>query len=264
MLSSALLVLPLLSLAQTLAEQEQQNESEPTAHNNSATPEVTVTAAIDQQPDARTKHKKEQNCWWNKFIEWTARNDKAVVAISTVVIAAFTFALFVATLLLWCATSKLVEGSEEIGKRQLRAYVSVTKGYVSHFAEAAPLETNLVIRNAGKTPAYDFSVMATVNVHPASNKEFPTFPAKGSSSRGILGPRMKAYVTRFTAKPLSDTTHKGIISGDLAISVYGELHYRDAFGEKQWTKFRFSFLGDGTVPNAPFALNAAPEGNEGT
>src|SRR5437868_9091936 len=96
------------------AKQQTRDQNEPRQNNAKADPETPPES--QDQPQGRAAVQKKQDGRWNKFIEWTERNDKAVVAISTVIIAAFTAALFAATFLLWFA-------GERHSERELRAYV---------------------------------------------------------------------------------------------------------------------------------------------
>jgi hypothetical protein len=56
------------------------------------------------------------SAWCDRVVNYVEQKDKFVVALSTIVMATFTIALFIATLLLWI-------GGERHSERELRAYV---------------------------------------------------------------------------------------------------------------------------------------------
>ncbi len=238
------------------AEQKQQDQAEPTEHDPKPDPETPT--ATNQEPDSRPAVEKKQDGWWDKFIKWTNRNDKAVVALSTVIIGAFTVALFFATFLLWWA-------GERHSERELRVYVFVTEAAVYNFSTDQPLEARLNIHNAGQTPAYDFTIGASIDVHRLPRKDYFPFSDSGPfRSKGTLGPGVDLNVIRTIRRPLTGEEGEMIVRGDLAVSVFGDMTYCDAFKRERVTRFRFLFVGNGRYPGETLTLGATEEGNDST
>lgn len=63
--------------------------------------------------------------WWGLFVEFVHANENFLVALGTLVTAAFTAILGAATMGLWIATRRLVKGADRTAERQLRAYVGM-------------------------------------------------------------------------------------------------------------------------------------------
>jgi hypothetical protein len=73
----------------------------------------------------------------------------------------FNALLFLATLLLWWHTRKLVHGAERTARQQLRAYVFPSKPRIVGLFTDAPMMA-CEVRNFGTTPAYEMRIAATI------------------------------------------------------------------------------------------------------
>lgn len=151
--------------------------------------------------------------------------------------------------------------SRETGKSQLRAYVLVDSGCIK-FRQPDRPEAQIHFKNSGQTPAYDFRGWIT-----SRGTQYPLTevlpPASDNLSNGTetLGPGRKSIFVYQNPERFPMTGSK-----DFALYVYGAVHYRDAFGGKQWTKFRYILGGAAEVRKAPgkeeWFLSPDTEGND--
>jgi hypothetical protein len=241
------------------AEQKAHDQREPDQNDSKARPEISPKS--DDKPQGRAAVQKKEDGPWSKFIEWTEHNDKAVVAISTVVIAAFTFALFVATFLLWWA-------GERHSERELRAYVFISRGSVHNFRIGARMVARLEIQNTGRTPAYEVGCTVRFELARLPRGEFlhgenvDRFTSKSTLAAGQC-----VDTTGIFPVDLTEEAHTEIINGTLAPFVFGTINYRDAFKKLRDTHFRMAFVGDGGQPRGPenqLLLTPMDQGNEAT
>jgi hypothetical protein len=69
-------------------------------------------------------------------------------------------------------------------------------------------------------------------------------------------------VIRYLGGPFTPATKESLANGGHVIYVYGEIRYRDVFGRKQWTKYRYMIGGPVGVRGEQMA--GCEEGNEAT
>jgi hypothetical protein len=103
--------------------------------------------------------------WWNKFVKNAKSNSEVVVALSTLVMAAFTVTLFAATWALW-------KSGERHSERSLRAYVFPVEIKVQNFKTSTPIVAFVEIKNSGQTPAYNFTCYAKMTAGQFPQKDF--------------------------------------------------------------------------------------------
>lgn len=187
-----------------------------------------------------------QEEWGKKFI--------CESKITDVVIAGLTFFLMIFTgLLVWVGNKQ-----EKTTRRQMRAFVYLHG--VSIFNVATPLNplpiykptgaelvsrtegplVTLTIRNSGSTPA--FRVIHWGQIHVG---EFPLKSELPSIVKRNRNPPHSAIPpdganTKFVriARPLTSEEIDGLRASTIAIWVYGEISYRDAFRRKRTSKYR--------------------------
>jgi hypothetical protein len=228
---------------------------------------LTVMAKI--KPVWWTKYEQQIKEHWTRFIEFTEKYDKAVVALSTLGIFLFTFALFVATYLLYTA-------GEQQSERQLRAYISVRADYVYAFGPNIPVEVRFPLFNHGQTPAYKVSQAAAVDILPFPlPKRFRlpenTVPAAGSF---VLHPQA-SFAGHVFAKRMFSAAEIGQVTTNSGarIYIYGAVKYKDAFKRKRGTMFCFSIVGDNNlaavsggapIPAAEIKFQPSEEFNQAT
>ncbi len=236
------IALALLSLlGQTSAQQAENNQQKPSDYQSSASP--IITSKGNQETERTTKLQKAQYDW-NK-----------IVAISTCVMAAFTAALFIATVALW-------KSGQRHSERELRAYVSVTKASARWFGTIRPTEAEIEITNSGQTPAYEVSVVTTLDIHQFPRAVYNPSPDQGIPGRGTIGPHIAVDVFPRSKRPLTRDERERIVRGELGVFVFGEITYRDAFGTSRFTQFRTVFIGSGPDPGDILRLDVMEEGNQ--
>jgi hypothetical protein len=149
------------------------------------------------------------------------------------------------------------------GRRQLRAYVFNTQSGI-HYLDQPLSQVHVVIKNSGQTPAYKLSDWMAIKLTKFPPTEPLTLllpPADESvvKSESDFGPG-DAF-NKVQEIRLSDETKAALRAGTMAIYVYGEIRYRDAFKRRRYTKYRLMYGGDaGARPEG--ALVACKEGNK--
>ena len=151
---------------------------------------------------------------------------------------------------------------------QLRAYVGVSAAKLINFVdgeEIAPMG-EVTITNSGQTPARD-----VVNVSGIAIGLFPPPSALKltvtdhdfatvARSRQTLGAANTSISRTAAGRPLEAEEKKDITEGKGAIYVYGEVRYRDVFGKRRWSKYRFMMGGPVGIRGGQLAT--CEEGNE--
>ena len=152
-----------------------------------------------------------------------------------------------ATLLLWWVTRDLVRGADDTARRQLRAYV----GLIQSVRVPDPLDTGwfyatLTFKNSGATPAYDFIVWSWIELapFPLTGPLDPKSHSNERQSRSTLGPGNEVHTTIKLESQLNATDKAAILAGTMAVYVYGEYAYRDAFDRRQGADYRIACFGD--------------------
>jgi hypothetical protein len=157
----------------------------------------------------------------------------------------------------------------ETAVRQLRAYVGISKAFITFLKEKEP-EIQVHIRNSGQTPAYDVRMWigAGLGSFPVDGKSLKPPPTGAEPSSSVLGPGEEPSAMVFQHPIISEGYMPILGTPDLTLYAYGEVHYRDAFGNQRFTKYRLMFGGgerqllrdDGGLGTA--FLRADTEGNE--
>ena len=128
--------------------------------------------------------------------------------------------------------------STRSARQQLRAYVLVEAAVRSGGHDEYP-EFEVTIRNFGQTPAYE--VERWLEIWPAetaSDVALPQHRRHVETSDAALGPGGSfALVKRHEAAWEPDQL-AAFNTGKMALYVYGEISYRDAFGQRRHTRIR--------------------------
>jgi len=190
--------------------------------------------------------------------DFSDKNNGAITALSTVLLTLVTGGL------VWIGHQQIATS-----RAQLRAYVFVSMGVVTNVVHGTGMpEAQVTIRNSGQTPAHDVIALsgfaidrypppATLNLI-ISDAEFSA-PAR---TREVLGPGGSSISVIPAGRMLTAPEKASFASGTGIIYVYGEIRYRDAFGRRHWTKYRFMMGGPVGVRGGQ--LTACEEGNEAT
>ncbi|MGA7563766.1 MAG: hypothetical protein WBW55_11225 [Desulfobaccales bacterium] len=205
---------------------------------------------------------------WAKFVSWVTDNDKFMAAISVLVIAAFTVALFIATWLLWYS-------GEQHSERQLRAYALIDKITITNIANPLPSEIkktyqatgaeitnpvmgphiNIEIKNSGQTPVYKLEGWADTKILEYPLKSHDIIKPIQPKAISIIGRDAVRNLNIANEKPLTESEIKSLRDNSKAIYIYGEITYIDIFTKVHHTKF--IYYHNGTVGPIGICIAAA-------
>lgn len=148
--------------------------------------------------------------------------------------------------------------ARETAKRELRAYINVAQVRVDG------LEGNarfcLEYKNCGQTPAYDIRGWNGLELRDA--ERIKTFESTGNDAGlGVLGPGNSAYFIKPAPRRLVMKEFDMLRAGDAAIYLWGEISYRDIFGERHTTRFRY-FIGGRHGVQPDRRMEYCDDGNE--
>jgi len=182
--------------------------------------------------DGQSKTQKSSGQYLRRLIELADSHDRAIVAMGTGFIAAFTVVLALSTIFLWLATRDLVRGAEKTAKQQLRAYVFVEKASV--LLDGMTLKAAVDVRNSGLTPAYDVNIRSRMQTAEAE-LPFVLLPIEDVAvDRANMGPGMVINPNSELVIPHDrPDAIEAFKSGRGVIYLFGNIEYRDAF-EQTW------------------------------
>ena len=157
---------------------------------------------------------------------WQLSDKIAAVAI---VVGFLQFVALIVTFLIMARTAR----------RQLRAYVSADTCAVSDAAgKEIPNKIGISVRNAGQTPAHDLRSWVATGLH-----EFPLRDPLGRLSEdhpmvaSVLNPG--DHKTLIVDWPTYSVDPAEVNAGTVAVYLWGEILYKDVFGYRRHTTFRF-------------------------
>jgi hypothetical protein len=155
-----------------------------------------------------------------------------VLAVATIVLAAFTYGL-------WRDTAKLVIGAEDTAKRQLRAYVDINRGEIFDPLDPVKRRAFVEVKNYGETPANSKTMWVNVVAREwPLNSVLDDPPKNFSLGKAPLPPDRTSAIEvpiQFCGK-----IEEQLLSDAMAVYVYGQIRYTDIFGDKQITNFRLT------------------------
>jgi len=143
--------------------------------------------------------------------------------------------------------NKTLKQGADTSERQLRAYF--------HVEAAQPFQHNSLkpacpmnIKNVGRTPAYGVTIMSKVCVLPYSllGPILPEYEADDIDIMGVISPGAILNLVLRPAKAMEiiDLNHIRDDIGIVALFVFGEILYRDAFGIDRFHKFKLWSMGE--------------------
>lgn len=175
--------------------------------------------------------------------QWIGASDKellviftAVLAVVTIFLVKFTRGLMIYTRELWGTTNKLVEESRDTAKKELRAYLGIPDPGVQRIGVVNHFQVQVTITNSGRTPARD--VRKWMRCRLVRDGEIISFD-KGSfdPAKRSIAPdskwNLRQDFTDWTDVDLNETRHFRS-----AVYVWGEVAYKDIYGEPHTTEFR--------------------------
>ena len=158
----------------------------------------------------------------------------------------------------------------DTAKRQLRAYVGIDSSLLTFKGRIMP-EAQVHIKNCGQTPAYDVRhwIHNWIAEHPLK-VILPEPPDGFQMSKAVLSPGGHHIMVTPEKPPLSADVLQIFGTPQCTLYVYGEVRYRNIFGETWYTKYRLIYGGayggrqkiEGSVVTG--LLQPDTEGNEAT
>jgi hypothetical protein len=208
---------------------------------------------------------------WIRYLGWVLdAATPALTAVATVAIGIFTRTLYKATTALKSSTDKLWEAGErqlahleDTAQRQLRAYVFITNSGLQNLSAGQIPRASTCIKNSGQTPAYKVrhTQRFALDNFPLM-RELPPAVAEEDFSVTNLGPNCETMKFGDGGR-ISAETIEALKAGRMALYVYGEIHYIDAFEKAHYTKYRW-MTGGMVGFHSGGGLAVCKEGNEAT
>ena len=202
----------------------------------------TFSIKNNQKAGQEGSQENEQRCEEREF--WPRTNCDPV-AYFTLWLAGFTGILAGFTIGLWFVTLGIFRDSKQSAERQQRAYVLVDGVILSK----DPQDENrfgatIHAKNFGQTPARDVVEWAQIAIRELNSDDPFIKPNLPNPSKSVLPPSGNSLQIP-THPNVEEIIRALIASGRLAIFVFGETHYIDAFDKERHTKFRFMCTGQG-------------------
>lgn len=175
----------------------------------------------------------------------------------------------VAALLQFFALIATISVMVRTSRRQLRAYILPTEGYIGEGATMSPpipsrindVWGNIHFKNSGQTPGYDVVAWAQISVLEPVNEDrlvVPPITQRYPSSLGADAVMPKGF---WFGRALTPTEIADVNNQVKAIYYFGRVEYRDAFKIFRYTNFRFRYNGPFPPPQNVLWLTCQ-EGNE--
>lgn len=154
-----------------------------------------------------------------------------------------------------------VRVSRQTAERQLRAYLNYFNGRVMNFGKPGAYVRAQVV-NRGQTPAYEVRLRQSAVLAPLPLTEpLRHGPEKKLTNAGVLQPGDDFGLTVTVTPDLTEEQAKAVNDGAAAIYFFGEIEYRDAFGQFRWSRYRMMLRGD-FKENPAHGLVVCEEGND--
>ncbi len=225
---------------------------------------------IDETADYCTSERPSAPSEWRKKFICESK-------VTDVIIAGLTLFLMIFTgLLVWVGNKQ-----EKTTRRQLRAFVYLHSGSIYNVAHPHnPISTYkptgaeiisptegpaavLTIRNSGSTPA--FKVVHYAGIHVAEyplKTELPPIGRVKSPPSSAIPPEGFNTKRANIFRPLTSEEIAGLRNGTVAVWIYGEITYRDAFHRKRRSRYRLFHNAQTGPIGVTTDLTWAEEGNE--
>ena len=166
------------------------------------------------------------------------------------------------------ATEAMREANEiarDTAKRQLRAYITTEDHCVADFQIGGKHKHICKVYNRGQTPAYDVKIWSrpfaemTSHTDPSNAKVRQTELI--SQSCAVLGPGAFFVHENASTGGLAPDGYASVSVGGLAIIWAGVVTYRDAFGKRRRTTFKYHLVGEGKALPSFIDMSACSRGN---
>ncbi|MGU3538114.1 hypothetical protein [Methylobacterium sp. A54F] len=181
------------------------------------------------------------------------RNDKIIVALGTVVIAAFTVILGIATFFLWRATADLVRGADASSRRQLRAYVGKERTFILNLRDNSVIHVEIICKNYGQTPALNFNTHLYLLVEntPFTADRADLFFEEIKPDMALM-PGASNHTICSVDATLVPNLCNDIRSSRKCIVLIGTIVYQDVFGTDHVARVKMLATGERAFGSSPF------------
>jgi hypothetical protein len=221
--------------------ERQQEQHQPQPAKQDGAPQPQTHGDAQHEVESGAGDDKQRN-YGERFVSYVESREKFFTTFGTMIIAAFTVFLALATAFLYFATRSLVEGAEDTSQKQLRAYVGMhsmeTTVYpfqAGGFAFIAHAE----LRNFGQTPAYDLTVQSNAAIDVPEAVPFNDLQGPVKAAGGSIAFR-DAGVHVNVGWPISEQDKIALYERKKIVFFWGTARYRDAFDK--WHHFTFRLI----------------------
>jgi len=206
---------------------------------------------MQEQPKAK------QNSRYKKAHKYFSEWHNIVTTLTLLFVAAY-------TVLTYCALQNVHEQvsiSRDTEQRQLRAYIGIEKADL--FIDEKMISGLVSLKNAGQTPAYDFSKWDQMATRP-SDTSFVVPPMSDPDtyelSRTLVSPGVAIIATgKLAIASDNSILFPSLQDGRAVVYLWGEAQYRDTFGHPWCLEFRLKSY---RQSDGGWALSPTPEGNK--
>lgn len=184
--------------------------------------------------------RKQESHWYDTFFD---HMPDWFVALFTGVLVCVTVALVRSTNKLWEAGERQLRHSADTAQRQLRAYISVEADPSLPPPHVSPqgIEVTFKTINRGQTPAGGVFNWAVIMIAPTNG------PVSFRRPRGLefvansMAPGSDASI-RARFSPWRDGEWDAVCADRFRAYVFGRVYYRDAFGRRRYTQYRYRIV----------------------
>lgn len=188
----------------------------------------------------------------------------AVIGVVATAISAWAVILLKHTLLQTVAATEAAQAAvaetRRIGESQVRAYLGDVNVAVEDFLPGHRPIYRISVKNTGQSPARDVKISIAVRLGPApaisvmfrklSFMRLVNVPSGESAPQEIVG-----------SNPIALETYDYVMSGQISVVLGGVFHYRDVFGRRHLTVFRYSLDPNFLNSNGSFKMTVCSRNN---
>lgn len=146
------------------------------------------------------------------------------------------------------SSAQQAKNSQESFNIENRPYVFITSITMDEFAANKPAKVRIIIKNFGKSPAFDLEFKTAKGIYPI--KETPPFPTEFKldelATKDIIAPNDDRRNSSIGGRIISESEYNAIIHKTAFYFVFGIIEYNDMFKGHTIVKFCARYNGEGT------------------
>lgn len=164
----------------------------------------------------------------------------ALIALGTLIVAAFTGTL-------WRATTAIKRGADDqlihmraSSERQLRAYIYMSEVKIHPIIKDRPVKADITIKNFGKTPGYQVKSTLAIQLldNVATPPQIQAVSHDATSSVAVFPPGFDYKSVALGKDAVMPYNIDNMVAKKQAAFIFGRIDYIDAFGNECFTEFR--------------------------